>query len=54
MNIDEPSVLTVGTFHAGSRFNIIPDRAVMTGTLRTYDDERRAYMQRRVGEIAQG
>src|SRR5918997_6250816 len=53
VNVDEPSVLTVGTFQSGSRNNIIPDRAVMTGTLRTYDDGRRAYMQRRVAEIAE-
>jgi amidohydrolase len=27
VNVDEPSVLTVGQFHAGTRNNIIPDRA---------------------------
>ena len=54
VNVDEPSVLTVGQFHAGTRNNIIPDRAEMNGTLRTYDEGRRAYMQRRVTEIAEG
>jgi amidohydrolase len=53
VDVNEPSVLTVGTFHAGMRANIIPDRAEMTGTLRTYDDQRRTYMQRRVVEIAE-
>src|SRR3712207_4844005 len=53
VNVDEPSVLTVGQFHAGNRNNIIPDRAEMNGTLRTYDEARRAYMQRRVTEIAE-
>jgi amidohydrolase len=53
LDVNDPSVLTVGTFHAGLRANIIPDRAEMTGTLRTYDDGRRAYMQRRVTEIAE-
>ncbi len=52
LDVNDPSVLTVGTFHAGLRANIIPERAEMTGTLRTYDDDRRAYMQRRVIEIA--
>ena len=39
VDVNEPSVLTVGTFHAGSRFNILPGQAVMTGTLRTYSDD---------------
>ena len=52
VDVNEPSVLTVGTFHAGSRFNILPGQAVMTGTLRTYSDERRAYFHRRVRELA--
>jgi amidohydrolase len=50
----DASVLTVGTFNAGNRGNIIPDRATMTGTLRTFSAERRAFMQRRVKEIAEG
>jgi amidohydrolase len=53
LDVNDPSVLTVGTFHAGMRANIIPDRAELTGTLRTYDDDRRTYMQRRVIEIAE-
>ena len=35
-------VLSVSTFHAGVRYNIIPDRAEMSGTLRTYDEGVRA------------
>jgi amidohydrolase len=34
-----PSILTVGIFNAGNRTNIIPDRADLAGTLRTYDLE---------------
>ena len=30
----EPSVLTVAIFNAGNRFNIIPDKAELEGTLR--------------------
>jgi amidohydrolase len=50
----EASVLTVGQFHAGNRSNIIPDRAWMNGTLRTYSEDRRQYMMRRTKEIAEG
>ena len=39
MNItEEPSVVTVGSFHAGNRGNIIPDEAKMEGTIRAFDD----------------
>jgi amidohydrolase len=32
-------VVSVGTFNAGNRFNIIADKAVLTGTVRTLDRE---------------
>ena len=32
-----PVVLTAGQFNAGVRFNIIPEQAVLVGTLRTFD-----------------
>jgi amidohydrolase len=37
MNPLEPVVVTVGSFHAGTAFNIIPGEAVLTGTTRTFD-----------------
>jgi amidohydrolase len=33
----QPAILTVGQFEAGVRHNIIPDRARLTGTIRTFD-----------------
>ena len=42
MNLtEEPSVVTVGMFHAGNRNNIIPDEAKMEGTIRTFDERHR-------------
>lgn len=38
----EAVVLTIATFHAGLKENIIPDRAVFTINLRTFDEEARA------------
>lgn len=32
-----PTVFTISTLDAGVRYNIIPDKAVMSGTLRTFD-----------------
>lgn len=50
----ETGVVTVGTFHSGSNFNIIAERARMTGTIRTYSEDLRALLVRRVGEVAEG
>ena len=32
-----PSVVTIGSFHAGETFNVIPGEALMCGTTRTFD-----------------
>jgi amidohydrolase len=49
-----PSVLTVGIIRGGTRFNIIPDEVQLEGTVRTYDPDVRATVERRMGEIAAG
>jgi len=36
-----PTVFTIATINAGVRYNIIPDQAVLSGTLRTFDVEQR-------------
>jgi amidohydrolase len=50
----EPSVITVGIFRGGERFNIIPGEASLEGTVRTYSQEARATVQRRMREILDG
>ena len=47
-------VLTVGSFNAGSAPNIIPDIAVLQGTIRTNDNACRALLVRRMREAAEG
>lgn len=54
VDVNDPSVLTIGTIGGGTRHNIVPDRVEMSGTLRTYDEVRRAFMQRRVTALAEG
>lgn len=39
MNPLHPSVVTVGSFHSGSAFNVIPEEAQLSGTTRTFDRE---------------
>lgn len=47
----EMVVLTVGTFHAGLKENIIPDQAVLTLNVRTFDEEVRATVLSRIERI---
>lgn len=46
-------VLTIGNFSAGAAPNIIPDTAVLQGTLRTNDSGSREKLVRRLGEVVQ-
>jgi amidohydrolase len=50
----EPSVVTVGIFRGGERFNIIPGEVHLEGTVRTYNEEVRAEVERRMREILDG
>lgn len=49
-----PAVVTVGRFQAGSAPNIIPQEAVLEGTIRTFDRALSETLLRRIGETAQG
>jgi hippurate hydrolase len=55
-NIDpiDSSVVTVGFFHAGSAYNVIPGEAHIGGTTRTTTPENRALIERRINEICDG
>jgi hippurate hydrolase len=50
----ESAVLTVGSIHGGTKHNIIPDEVTMQITLRTFKDEVRKLIHRRIKEIAKG
>src|SRR5919106_88345 len=53
VNIGEaPAVVTVATFHAGNRFNIVPDDAEIGGTIRAFGEETRKDIHRRLELIA--
>ena len=49
-----PSVVTVGSFHAGKVWNIIPDEATLQLTTRFYDMEVQKLIDKRIREICQG
>lgn len=48
------AVITLGSFKAGHAHNVIPDEAVITGTIRAFDNELFETMERRVEEIVTG
>lgn len=50
----EPAVVTVGSFHAGTKHNIIADEARLQLTVRSYKDEIRERLLRGIERIARG
>ena len=52
MPAEEPAIVTMGKFSAGHAPNIIPQEAVIEGTIRTFDRDVTALILRRIGEIA--
>jgi amidohydrolase len=49
-----PAVITIGSIHAGSAFNIIPEQAKLQGTMRAFSPKLRDYLRHRIEEMAQG
>lgn len=50
---DALMALTVGEFHAGDTSNVIPETAILKGTLRAYDEEMRANIKERMRDISE-
>jgi amidohydrolase len=50
----QPAVVSVGSLHAGSAANVIPETATMHGTLRSFDEGVRTTLRRRVREVLDG
>ncbi len=50
----DATVITVGSIHGGTASNIIPDDALMQGTIRTFGDKNREFVAKRVKEVAEG
>jgi amidohydrolase len=50
----EPAVLTVGSLHAGTKNNIIPDEAIFCGTIRSFSKAHQSTIERRLREVVHG
>jgi hippurate hydrolase len=53
-NPQDPAVVTVGSFHAGAKHNIISDEAKLLLTVRSYTDETRKLLLDGIRRIARG
>ena len=53
LNPAHPAVVTIGTVHAGTASNIIPERATLTGTLRATEPDTRRLLLDEVKRIAE-
>jgi carboxypeptidase Ss1 len=49
----KPFVISVGSIHSGTKENIIPDEAILQGTIRTLDEETRKRAKALVASVAQ-
>jgi len=48
------AVVTLGSFNAGNRHNVIADQAVLTGTIRAFDDALFEHLEQRLRELVTG
>jgi amidohydrolase len=54
VDVFDPAVLTVASIAAGTTTNIIPETAVLSGTVRTVSDVRRGQVREMVRHVAEG
>ncbi|MFE0558539.1 M20 peptidase aminoacylase family protein [Paenibacillus sp. NPDC058910] len=48
------AVISVTKLHSGTAWNVIPDKALLEGTIRTFDDDVRLQVLERFGQVVQG
>ncbi|GIN93837.1 putative amidohydrolase YhaA [Siminovitchia terrae] len=49
----DSAVVTVASFHGGEGYNVIPDKAKITGTVRTFKESVREHIEQAIGKIAE-
>ena len=52
--MNEEVALTIGTMHAGTVANAIPDSVTMKGSIRTFHERTRTFVKKRLVEIVEG
>ncbi len=51
IDVNSNTVITVGSFHAGTARNIIPQKAELKGTVRTFGDEQRQIVRAKIERV---
>ena len=54
VNPDEVGVITIGSMQAGNAGNVIAASATLRGSIRSFNEDTRALMHRRIVEVAKG
>lgn len=54
VGVADPLALTIGYIRGGTAYNVLPDSAVMGGSVRTYSPANRDFVQKRLEEMAVG
>ena len=49
----DTAVVTIGKINAGYAYNVIPEKVTISGTTRSFDQETRKYIAKRIGEISE-
>lgn len=52
--LSDSAALTIGRINGGTASNVIPDSVTMGGTIRTFDEDVREFIKKRIVEIAEG
>jgi amidohydrolase len=50
----QSAVVTIGVFQSGSAFNVIADKAILEGTVRTFDSDIRKQVEKQIYGIVEG
>lgn len=52
VDVQQPTALSICTFHSGTASNIIPEECVFSGTLRTFNEEVRQFTLERMRQVS--
>lgn len=53
ISIADRAIITIGSINAGEAHNVIAGTGILRGSMRTYDEELRKYLKRRIIEISE-
>ncbi len=54
LSLNDAHALTIGMLHAGETANVIPDTAILRGSMRAFDSDAYEHIIRRIREVSEG